>query len=169
MSPSYPGTMSIAAEARDAARDHPFLLHALRAGVVNYAAAAEFLDTAGDTEAVATALRRFADELPGFETRDCDARVTMQSGVGLVEGADRPLLAVAGYGVVPDAGSLTAVVASGDVDARALGAACSRLAVADVEVEAAGVVGDSLVVVVGRRRGATTVRVLEAVLENVPV
>lgn len=161
--------MSIAAETRDAARKHPFLLHALRAGVVNYAAAAEFLTIEGETDAIATALRRFAEELPEFETTRRDARVTMQSGVSIVdEGVDEPLLAVGGTAVELGGGSLTAVIATGDVDPALLGAVCSRLAVADAETFAAGVAGETLAVVVGRRDGATTVRIVEEVLATVP-
>jgi hypothetical protein len=162
--------MSIAAETRDAARRHPFLLHALRAGVVNYAAAAEFLAIDGETDAIATALRRFAEELPEFETTSHDARVTMQSGVRIAdEGVEDPLLAVGTTGVGIGDGSLTAVLATGDVDPGTLGAVCSRLAVANAESYAAGVAGETLVVVVGRRDGATTVRIVEEVLANVPV
>lgn len=171
MTHGYHPRMSIAATTREAARGHPFLLHALRAGVVNYAAAATFLDVDGDTDAVATALRRYAEELPEFRAGDRDARVTMRSGVGLVEersGGQGALLSVGDLRVVPDAGSRTAVLATGDVDAGALGAVCSRLSVADVDVEAAGVAGDVLVVVVGRREGATTVRIVEAALATVP-
>lgn len=161
--------MSIAAETREAARKHPFLLHALRAGVVNYAAAAEFLGIEGETEAIATALRRFAEELPAFETATRDARVTMQSGVRIVdEGAEAPLMSVGSTGVEMGEGSLTAVLATGAVDPETLGAVCSRLAVADAESYAAGVAGETLVVVVGRRDGATTVRIVEEVLATVP-
>ena len=49
--------MTVAAETREAVRDHPFLETALRAGVVNYTAAARFLDV-GEEEAVAAALRQ---------------------------------------------------------------------------------------------------------------
>lgn len=161
--------MSIAAETRETARRHPFLLHALRAGVVNYAAAAEFLSIEGETDAIATALRRFAGELPEFETASRETRVTMQSGVRIAdEGVDEPLLAVGTTGVEADGGSLTAVLATGDVDTQALGAVCSRLAVADAESYAAGAAGETLVVVVGRRDGATTVRIVEEVLATVP-
>lgn len=161
--------MSIAAETREAARKHPFLLHALRAGVVNYAAAAEFLGIEGETEAIATALRRFAEELPAFETASRDARVTMQSGVRIVdEDVENPLISVGPTGVETGEGSLTAVLATGEVDPEALGAVCSRLAVADAESYAAGVAGETLVVVVGRRDGATTVRIVEEVLATVP-
>lgn len=162
--------MSIAAETRDAARRHPFLLHALRAGVVNYAAAAEFLDIEGETDAIATALRRFAEELPEFETTRREARVTMQSGVGIDDegDADEPLLAVGATNVTAGTGSLTAVLATGDVDPEALGSVCSRLAIANAETYAAGVAGETMVVIVGRRDGATAVRVVEEVLANVP-
>jgi hypothetical protein len=164
--------MSIAEETREAVRRHPFLRNALRAGVLNYTAAASFLDVGGDDDAVATALRRFGEELPDLETEQRDARVTMRSGVGLrsdetIE-ADDPLLAAGGT-VVTDGGSLTAVLANGVVDTAALGDVCSRLAAADIETEAAAVAGDHLVVVVGRRDGAATVRTVEAVLASVPV
>lgn len=160
--------MSIAAETRDAAQRYPFLLHALRAGVVNYAAAAEFLGIDGDTDAVATALRRYADELPAIDATAVDARVTMQSGVGVDHEATDGLLSLGDAAVVADAGQQTAVLATGDVDAASLGAVCSRLAIAEVEVTAAATLGESLVVVVGRREGATAVRIVEDALANVP-
>ena len=160
--------MSIAAATRDAARKHPFLLHALRAGVVNYAAAAAFLDIDGESDAIATALRRYAEELPSFEAAARRARVTMESGVGLRDDAEDPLLSVGGTGVVPGAGSLTAVLATGEVDPATLGAVLSRLVVEDAEVHAAAVADETLVVVVGRRDGATAVRVAEEVLANAP-
>lgn len=159
--------MSLAERTRSAARDHPFLLAALRAGVLNYAAAARFLGVEGDEEAVATALRRFEGELSGFATADRDARVTMHRGVGRADPADA-LLAVGDLALAPDGGDLTAVVATGDVDAAALGAALGRLAVAGVGVEAAAVGGDTLAVVVGRRDGPDAVRVVEAALSAVP-
>lgn len=77
--------MSLAADARRAADSHPFLITALRAGIVNYTAAARFLEVDGETDAVATALRRYAEELPAHEMRARDARVTMESGIGPVE------------------------------------------------------------------------------------
>lgn len=164
--------MSIAETTRDAVRRQPFLLTALRAGVLNYSAAAVFLDVDGDDDAVATALRRFAEELPAFETTERDARVTIQSGVGLretdAESADdgAPLLA-AGGAVVTDGGSLSAVLATGAVDTAALVSVCSRLAAEAVETRAAAVAGESLVVVVDRRDGATAVQAVESALSNV--
>lgn len=211
--------MSLAAETREAVRQRPFLLDALRAGVVNYTAAAAFLGLDGDAESIATALRRYAADLPAHATDARDTRVTMQSGVGLQRSAGTtspvdddgpvspaddagpaddvgpadaagptdtagpadaerggdstadeaaPLLSVAGTAVVPDAGSLTAVLATGEVDAAALAAVLDRLRIADVSVDAAGVAEDTLLVVVPRRAGAKTVRLVEAAVDAVP-
>lgn len=168
---------NLAAEARAAAREHPFLVAALRAGVTNYAAAARFLDVDGDPDAVATALRRYAEDLPGYATEARDARVTMRSGLAAVgdgdateneDGDQRPLLSVNGDGYAPDGGPLTGVLATGGVDPAALRTVLNRLAVADVDPEAAGVAADALVVVVGRRDGPDAVRAVEAALEVVP-
>ncbi|WP_129116938.1 DUF7523 family protein [Halegenticoccus tardaugens] len=159
---------SLAAETRSAVRERPFLLRALRAGAVNYTAAAAFLDLDGDREAVATALRRFADDLPPYRTAERDARVTMKSGVGAVDDPADALVSVGGIGFEPDAGEETAVVATGDVDAAALAAVLDRLRTAGVDVAAAGVAAGSLAVIVGRRDGATAVRTVEAVLIAVP-
>jgi hypothetical protein len=57
---------------------------------------------------------------------------------------------------------LTAIVADGDVDARALSAAVDRLAAENVVVDAAGVAGDRLVVVVPRADGANALRFVES-------
>ena len=54
--------MSLASDTRDAVRRRSFLHAALAAGVVNYTAAARYLDV-GEEEAVVAALRRYAEEL----------------------------------------------------------------------------------------------------------
>lgn len=169
--------MSLAAETRAAARERPFLVTALRAGVVNFTAAADWLaadaDLDGDTEAVATALSRFADDLPAAEREARRASVSMRSGVGLVDsgegvdGDDPPLLRVGDAAIVPD-GDRTAIVATGAVGGAALANALAVLGTADVAVDAAGVGGRTLVVVVGRRDGADAVRKVEAALQSVP-
>jgi Arc/MetJ family transcription regulator len=166
--------MSLASETRAAAREHPFLVLSLRADICNYAAAARFLDVDGDVDAVATALRRFEDDLAGFETRDAGARVAMESGLGRTDedGDDSRgdgLLAVGDTTYAPGEGSLTGVVATGDVDADALASVLRRLSVAGVSVDAAGGGGGALVVVVGRRDGADALRAVEAALDAVPV
>lgn len=167
---------SKAAEARRAAREHPFLLDALRAGVVNYTAAAAFLGLDGEDEAVATALRRFAEDLPARDTESRDARVRMRRGVGLADevddadgdgNADDPVLVVGDRAVVPG-GSMTAVTADGDVDDDALAAVLGRLRSRSVVVDAAGVANGTLAVVVPEPDGATALRAVETALDAVP-
>lgn len=183
--------MSLAERAREAARKHPFLLAGLRAGVVNHRAAAEFLDLNGDTDAIATGLRRFAETLPEYETESRDVRVTMHGGVGVVDSSvatggddsvnegntddrkvNKPMLLVGETAIVPDAGDGTAVVATGDVDAAGLQAVLGQLATEDVDVLAAGVertgTGTALAVVVKRRAGPSTLQVVEDALAAVP-
>ncbi|MDS0277861.1 hypothetical protein NDI85_08640 [Halomicroarcula sp. S1AR25-4] len=157
--------MSLAAATREAVRARPSLYDALRAGVVNYTAAARTLDVDGDTDAVATALRRFAEELPDDPAHESEARVSMRSGVGRADGGDSDgdvLLEMGDTAFLDGAGSLTGIVASGDLSPAALGDVLGRLRAAEVPVEAAGVADDSLVVVVERRDGPDALRVVEA-------
>ncbi len=161
--------MSLAAETRRAVDRRPFLRTALRAGVVNYTAAARSLPVEGETDAIATALRRYADELPARETDSRDVRVRMESGVGrLEEGADRDdaLVTVGGAAVGPRDGDSTAVVATGEVDAAAAAAVLERLGVEGIAPDAAAVADGTLVVVVDRLEGATALRTVEDALEN---
>jgi len=155
--------MTVAADAREAVRDHPFLETALRAGVVNYTAAARFLDV-GDEEAVAAALRRYAEELDDYEPPDRRASVSMRSGVGPADDYDEGLLSVGDAAFAAGGGEFTAVIAEGAVDASALLDALGRLRTAGVAVEAAAAVDGTLAVVVDRRDGPDAVRALEAAL-----
>ncbi|VTT87173.1 hypothetical protein DM2_3211 [Halorubrum sp. DM2] len=168
--------MSLAADARAAVRARPFVLDALRAGLLNHSAAAEWLaetaDLDGDPDAIAAALRRFREDLPAYATEPRETTVSMRSGVGIAGGGDRadptdPLLRVGDTGVVPE-GDHTAVVATGDVDGEALGAVVRRFAGHGISVAAAGVAGETLVCVVGRRDGPDAVRLVEAALDAVP-
>jgi hypothetical protein len=156
---------NLAAETRGAVRERPFLHDALRAGVLNYAAAARALDIDGESEAVAAALRRYAEELDPPTAEDRDVRVTMESALG--EAEEGPF-AVNGNAYASGAGSLTGVLAVGEVDAAALRAVLGRLHTAGVTPEAAGVAGDALFVVVPRRAGPDAVRAVEAALASVP-
>ncbi|MFB6081777.1 MAG: hypothetical protein ABEJ67_03045 [Halanaeroarchaeum sp.] len=149
---------SLAAQTRAAVDAHPFLRDGLRAGVVNFAAAARFLDVEGGEEAIATALRRYADELPPLDSRDASVRVTMQSGVG--EG-DGDLLTIGGTGYAEDAGSSTAIQAVGEVDESLFGTVLSRLAARDVVLDAAGYRDDAIVLVVARRDATSALTVVE--------
>ncbi|MFB6174041.1 MAG: hypothetical protein ABEI39_05300 [Halobacteriales archaeon] len=157
--------MSLAAETRAEVRERPFLLAALRAGVVNYAAAARELDVADDEAAVATALRRFAEDLPERSPGERSATVTMRSGLAP---ADDGVLSVGGAGFAAENGEHTGLLATGDVDARALEFVLGRLRAEGIGVAAAGVADGSLLVVVGRRDGADALRIVEAALDRVP-
>jgi hypothetical protein len=74
--------VTLAAETRAAIRRRPFLREALRAGVVNYAAAARLLDVEGEHSAVVAALGRYAEALPDYGESARETRVTMRSGLG---------------------------------------------------------------------------------------
>lgn len=152
--------MSLASATRRAVRARPFVYEGLRAGIINYSAAARYLDV-GDTDAVVAALRRFAEELPEPATRSRDLRVTMHSGVGPVEDRRDALVAVGDTALAADGGDWTAVVAAGDVDAELLARVLGQCSASDVTVEAAAVTADALVLVVGRRDGPDAVRLLE--------
>ena len=161
--------MSLAATTRDAVRDRPFLLDALRAGVLNYAAAARLLSDevdaldGADEDTVTAALRRFRDELAPYERPAGDARVSMRSGVGPTDDSndgDGPLLSAGETGYAAG-GSGTAIVARGAVTPAVLAETLDRLRAADVAVDAAAVAGDALVVVVERRDGPDALRVVE--------
>jgi hypothetical protein len=161
---------TLAAATREAVRARPLVYDALRAGVVNHRAAADRLlpDLPGDPDpdSVATALRRFADDLPPVDREARRATVRLRRGVGPVEGD--PLLAVGGVGLGETGGDETALLATGDVDARALAAVLARLRGAGVPVGAAGVAGDTLVVVVPDGDRTAALRAVEAALDAVP-
>ncbi|MFC6836025.1 DUF7523 family protein [Halomarina ordinaria] len=152
--------MSLAEETRAAVRARPFLYDALRAGVVNYAAAARTLDV-GEDDAVTAALRRYADELTAPTPFDGSASVSMRSGLGPADGESEALFHLAGTAYGPG-GSSTGVLATGDVDARLLEEVLGRLRTADVACQVAAAADDALLVLVSRRDGPTAVRVVEA-------
>lgn len=165
--------MSLAERTREAVRAHPFLYEGLRAGVLNYTAAARYLDLgADDREAVVAALRRYAEDLPDYEASGRNARVSMESGLGRIDAADEsaadPLLAVGDAAYATDGGSATGLLVTGDVDATTLRHVLGALAADDLAVEAAGVTDEALLVVVERRAGADAIRVVERALETVP-
>ena len=168
--------MSLAAKTREAVRADPVLYDALCAGIVNYTAAADSLDVDGDREAIATALRRFAADLD--ESHSGDERsitVRLHSAIEAVDA--EALLAVDGTGLAvsgetsdssykADLDDQTAVRATGDVDARVLSSVVDRLRIAGVSLAAAGVAGETMVVLVSRRDGPTAVQLVEAVAES---
>lgn len=155
--------MSLAAETREAVRERPALYDALQAGVVNYTAAAETLAVDGDREAIATALRRFAESLDDPEASERSLTVRMDRSVDHESVDSLPALDGDAVADAIDAStaSLTAIRASGDVDAALLATVLDRLRIAEIDVLAAGVAGDTLVVLVPKRSGASALQVVE--------
>jgi hypothetical protein len=164
--------MTVAARTREAVRARPFLRDALAAGVVNYTAAARYLDV-GDEEAVAAALRRYAGDLSDDQPA-ARARVRMESGLGRVDdgaaGSDGgeqeradALLQVGDAGFAPGAGSLTAVLAVGSLCVGAFRRMLGRCETADLTVHAAGYTDEAALVVVDRRDGPEALQIVEAV------
>lgn len=156
--------MSLAARTRDTVRRHPFVLDGLRAGVVNYTAAARYLPVDGDEDVVAAALRRLAEDLPDPDHPAGAARVTVESGLGRTDAPEDALVVVGDVALAPGAGSLTGVLARGDVGPVALERVLGRLRTAGVDAVAAGVGGDALAVAVERLDGADALRVVEDVV-----
>ncbi|MFB6086800.1 MAG: hypothetical protein ABEJ84_08385 [Halodesulfurarchaeum sp.] len=146
---------SIAAETRREIENSPHLRQALRAGIVNFTAAARKLDVSGETEAVASALRRYAEELPPLET-DHAVRVRMERGV------DHGAVTV--QGTSPDAEDHTAISLDGEIPPELFGRVLSAFAGTDLEICGAGVVDGSGVVLVNRGDGSQALRLIEAVL-----
>lgn len=168
--------MSLAADAREAVRARPFVHAGLRAGVINYAAAATWLiddpklDLPDEPEAVATALRRFEADLPEHDHVATAASVSMRSGVsmgGTADDSDETSLSIAGISL-ERGGSATAIVADGDLDASALAYVLRRLAIDEISVEAAGVAEGTCLVLVGRREGVSALRTIEDAIEAIP-
>ncbi|MFC7209710.1 hypothetical protein ACFQL3_04270 [Natronoarchaeum sp. GCM10025321] len=160
--------MSLAEQTRAAVREQAFLFDALRAGVLNYTAAARFLDIDGDAEAIATALRRYGDELDPYEEMAASATVTMQRGVGITETSDpNALFRLGDVGVTPD-GPYTAISASGDVSAGALGTVCQRLRVAGIEVAAAAGVDGDVTLVLDTDDAIDGLRIVEDAIDSLP-
>lgn len=164
--------MSVAADTRAAVRERPFMFEALRAGVLNYAAAARHLDLAEDEEVVAAALRRFGESLADREQAPREGTVTMRSGIGPVGSEDEDesdtLLRVGGVRLGPTGGDYTGVLATGDVDPATLEYALGVCRANEVDVTAAGIAGGVLTVVVDRRDGPAALRHVEAALEAAP-
>ncbi|MCL9812929.1 DUF7523 family protein [Natranaeroarchaeum aerophilus] len=161
--------MSLAEQTRAAVREQPFLFDALRADVLNYTAAARFLEIDGDEEAIATALRRYGEELESYDEEPVRATVTMQRRVGITEAPDPDaLLRLGEVGVEPD-GPYTAISASGDVPPGALGSVCQRLQAAGIELAAAAGVDGELTLVVDNDDAANALRIVEDAVGSLPV
>ena len=156
--------MSLAEETRRAVRERPWLFSALRAGVVNYAAAARTLDIEADADAVATALRRFEERLPTLETTPRDARVTLDRNLT----GESSLVGTLVQAIGTDLDRPAAVTVSGDVDPGVLQHCLGCLHAVGVPVDATAAGPEALVFLVPRRSGPDALRTVEAALAGVP-
>ncbi len=163
--------MSLAAATRDAVDAQPVVYAALEAAIANYTAVARYLDVDGDTEAVATALRRYASELEASASDAPDRTVRVQMQSGLEPGVDpaEALLVVGetALGTGEGRGTHTAIIVTGDVDGSTLAVALAALFIQDIEPVAAAGTGDVVSLVVDRLEGANAVRAVERSLETV--
>ena len=158
--------MSIAERTRNAVDRRPFLVEALRADVVNYTAAARYLDI-GETDAVAAALRRYAEELPADPSTGGDVRLRMITGIGRSTADDDAVLMIGSSAFVPEDGDLTAVVAEGDIRTSHTAAILSRLALDETALEGMAADDERLIIVTDRRAAPSVLRIVEqAVNEN---
>lgn len=155
--------MSIAKRTRAAINEHPFLVEALRADVVNYTAAARFLDV-GEAEAVAAALRRYANELPPQPKPSGASKVRMITGLGREDTADDALLKIDGASYQYEAGTLTAILVDRefshfyDVEIR------WQLRENGIDAQAIASTADQFIIVTERKDGPTTLRLVEEAL-----
>lgn len=152
--------MSIAERTRTAAQRHPFLIEALRSGVLNYTAAARFLDI-GETDAVAAALRRYAEDLPAASHSDADIKLRMITGVGKTDDTNDSLLVIDGESFATGIGELTAIVADGPIPMRGYVRALWRLEESSIPIRASGTSEQGLIVVTDRNGGPNALRIVE--------
>lgn len=155
--------VSLAARTRAAVRRHPFILTALRAGVLNHAAAARFLDLDGDPDAIAAALRRFGQSLPAFERTDRTVTVRMRRS----RAAEFPLISIDGSDIDLEADE-TLILVTGDVEAVRLAPVLSRLAAEGIEVITALATRSVLAVTVANADGAAALKHIEDTVTSAP-
>ena len=149
---------SIAARTRRAVDRAPFLREALRAGILNYTAAARRLEVDAAPDAVASALRRYEADLPPLEDADRTVRVRMDGD------PSASILSVAGEDGMGE--GQTALLLSGDLDPGTFGRAVVALQSASVSVTGVGYVADQGVILVSDADGSAALRVVESVLAS---
>ncbi|MFP4218291.1 MAG: hypothetical protein ACLFR6_05570 [Salinarchaeum sp.] len=153
---------SIADRTRRALREQPFLHEALRAGVLNHRAAARTLDVTGDTDAIATALRRYGKGLSSESPPSVTVRMRRNVSIA-TDAADLGLLTVGSTTIQDDgAGDATALLLRG-ADARTLARATLRLTLEDIMPLAAGIAEDMAILAVQADAGTTALRAVESI------
>ncbi|MFW6383869.1 MAG: DUF7523 family protein [Halodesulfurarchaeum sp.] len=149
---------SIAARTRRAVDRTPYVRQALRAGVLNYTAAARRLDVEGEPDAVASALRRYEADLPPLDREDRSVRVRMDRS------PDERLLSVAGRDL--DGEDRTALTLSGALDPGTFGRAVAALHASSLPVSGAAYAEGRAVVLVPGADGSAALRIVESVVTS---
>ncbi len=155
-------TSSLADRVRAAVRADPLFYDALRAGIVNYRALARTLPVDGEIETIATALRRFADQLPAPE-QSSDPRLRLRRDITVTaDGADPGLLTVGSVTLQSvDDGTETALLVTG-CQPRWFARALVALDIAEIPIVAAGIEGTDAIIVVAQSDGMAALQTLES-------
>ncbi len=140
--------MSTAERARRAVRDQPFLFRSLQAGVLNYRAVARYLEV-GDEGTVASALRRYAEELDTPKRSSPSVRVTFHRD------------ATAAEAVPVESETASAIVVRGDPGVETFVTAIDRLLIEDVTVRGLSYDQERSVIAVSRDDGPAALRLVE--------
>ncbi|MFL2520896.1 MAG: hypothetical protein ACJ0QU_00715 [Halobacteriales archaeon] len=138
--------MSLAAITRRAVRKTPYLYDALRAGIVNYSAAARMLNLEGQDAAISVSLQRLSKELPPLEMASIDANITISSD---------------------ETKQRAKIVIEGPVDAKALSHLILVCHMNEIRIIEASVVMGEIDIVVEWKDGPNSLRLIERALESI--
>jgi len=138
--------MSLAAITRRAVRKTPYLYDALRAGIVNYSAAARMLNLEGQDAAISVSLQRLSKELPPLEMASIDANITISSD---------------------ETKQRAKIVIEGPVDAKALSHLILVCHMNGIRIIEASIVMGEIDIVVEWKDGPNSLRLIERALESI--
>ena len=139
--------MSLAAITRREVRKTPYLYDAIRAGIVNYSAAARMLDLEGQDAGVSASLQRLSKELRPLEMVRIDANITISSD---------------------ETKQQAKVAVEGPVDAKILShliLVCHMNGICIIE---ASILMGEIEIVVEWKDGPNSLRLIERALESIP-
>ncbi len=146
--------MSLASRTRETVKKYPCIHEALRAGVINYSAAARYLPISGDTEAIASALRRYGEQLDNQTDQYFDLSITMHTSYPLQLTDLPPTI---------EKDSVTWLCVSGDITPIVVGSLLLGCKSHEIPVHAVSANERTAVICVPRTSGATALRCIEHV------
>ena len=139
--------MSLAASTRRKVKNSPYLYDALRAGIVNYSAAARMLDLEGEDTAISVSLQRLSKDLSPLEISSVDANITISSD---------------------EIKQRMKILIEGDVDAKILSHLILVCHMNDIHVREASIGNGKINIMVGWKDGPNSLRLIEMALLSVP-